>query len=171
MNERFILGFYKTLVILRDYLSEFVVGGGWAPFLYYRYLFNDRQREPVFTRDIDLLVKPKIPIIGQKTMDQLLVEAGFKTGFKSRENPPIVHYEGTIEGIDVEIEFLTDQTGSRPEVVLKVQEGLHAEALRYVSLLVENILVLTIDDTGLMDAPSPLTVKVPTPAAYLFQKG
>jgi len=26
-------------------------------------------------------------------------------------------------------------------------------------------------DTGLMDAPSPLTVKVPTPAAYLFQKG
>jgi len=171
MNDRFILGLYKTLIILRDYLSEIVVGGGWAPFLYDRYLFKNRHSEPVFTRDIDFMVKPKIPIIGQKTVDRLLVEAGLMAKFKSRENPPVIHYEGTIEGSDVEIEFLTNQTGSKSDAVLKVQDGLHAEALRYVSLLVENILVLTIDDTDLMNAPSPLTVKVPTPAAYIFQKG
>ncbi len=171
MNERLISGLYKTLNILGDYLPEIVVGGGWAPFLYYRYLFRNRRYKPVFTRDIDFLVKPKLPIIGIKTVDRLLVEAGLKAEFKSRDNPPIIHYEGTIEGIDVEIEFLTDQTGSKPDAVLKVQEGLHAEALRYVSLLIENTLVLTIDDTDLMDDPVPLAVKVPTPAAYIFQKG
>ncbi len=173
MNERFMSGLYKTLIILSDYLPEIVVGGGWAPFLYDRYLFRNRQHEPVFTRDIDFMVKPTIPLIGQKTVDQLLVEAGLRAKFKSRENPPVIHYEGTIEGSDVEIEFLTDQTGSKPDAVLEVQEGLHAEALRYVSLLVENILALTIDDTDLMNAPAPLavTVKVPTPAAYIFQKG
>ena len=164
-------GLYKTLLILSDYLPEIVVGGGWATFLYGRYLFKNRQREPVFTRDIDFMVKSKIPIIGKNTVDQLLVEAGLRAKFKSRGNPPVIHYEGTIEGSDVEIEFLTDQTGSKPDAVLEVQEGLHAEALRYVSLLVENILVLTLDDTNLIDALAPLTVKVPTPAAYIFQKG
>ena len=171
MNERFIAGLYKALFILSDYLPEIPIGGGWAPFLYDRYLFRDRRHEPVFTRDIDFMVKPKLPIIGQKTVDQLLTEAGLRAKFKSRENPPVIHYEGTIEGVDVEIEFLTDQAGSNPDAVLKVQEGLHAEALRYISLLVENILALTIDDSDLMDAPVPLTVKVPTPAAYIFQKG
>lgn len=91
-------GLYKTLIILRDYLPEIVVGGGWAPFLYDRYLFKNRHSEPVFTRDIDFMVKPKIPIIGQKTVDRLLVEAGLRAKFKSRENPPVIHYEGTIEG-------------------------------------------------------------------------
>jgi len=164
-------GLYKALIILSDYLPEIVVGGGWAPFLYNRYLFRNRQREPVFTRDIDFMVNPKIPIIGQKTVDQLLVEAGLSTKFKSREDPPVIHYEGTIDGSDVEIEFLTDQIGSKPDAVLEVQKGLHAEALRYVSLLVENTMVLIIDDTDLMNAPAKLTVKVPTPAAYIFQKG
>lgn len=58
-------GLYKTLIILSDYLPEIVVGDGWAPFLYGRYLFRNRQREPVFTRDIDFMVKPKSPIIGK----------------------------------------------------------------------------------------------------------
>jgi hypothetical protein len=71
----------------------------------------------------------------------------------------------------VEIEFLTDQTGSREDIVLEVQKGLHAEALRYVSILIDNSLELTIDDVGTLIGSSPIIVKVPTPAAYIFQKG
>jgi hypothetical protein len=33
MNEDFTHGFFNTLVILKSYLSEIVIGGGWAPFL------------------------------------------------------------------------------------------------------------------------------------------
>ena len=46
--------------------------------------------------------------IGKKTVDQVLVEGGFEAVFKSRDIPPIIHYEGKIENMDVEIEFLTD---------------------------------------------------------------
>ena len=49
MNEDFTRGFFNTLVILRNYLSEIVIGGGWAPFLYYRYLVGDRNHFPVLT--------------------------------------------------------------------------------------------------------------------------
>lgn len=48
--------------------------------------------------------------------------------------------------MDVEFEFLTDLTGSETESVKKVQPNLHAEALRYISLVVENVAVLTIED-------------------------
>jgi hypothetical protein len=46
---------------LREFLPEIVVDGGWAPFLYHRYLFRNIEREPIFTRDIDLMVRPKVP--------------------------------------------------------------------------------------------------------------
>ena len=57
MNDDFTHGFFNTLVILKSYLSEIVIGGGWAPFLYYRYLVGDRYHAPVLTSDIDLMVK------------------------------------------------------------------------------------------------------------------
>ncbi|MCB2149372.1 MAG: hypothetical protein KQI81_23025, partial [Deltaproteobacteria bacterium] len=76
MNDRLAGGLFKALGILREYLSEIVVGGGWAPFLYHRYLFRDCKREPIFTRDIDLMVRPKVPVVGRKTIDKVLLEAG-----------------------------------------------------------------------------------------------
>jgi predicted nucleotidyltransferase len=108
MPEDFKAGFLKTLWILRDYLSVIVVGGGWVPLLYYHYLVADKSIEPIRTRDIDLLVDTYVPVLGGKSIDRLLLEAGFKPIFRSSDTPPIIHYEATIEGEDVEIEFLTD---------------------------------------------------------------
>lgn len=171
MNDPFITGFLKTLLILKDYLPVIVVGGGWAPFIYYRYLLKDKEHEPIYTRDIDFMVQTQVPVIGSKTVDQLLVEAGFEVIFKSRNIPPLIHYEGNIGGFDVEIEFLTDQIGSMPDLILEVQNGLHAEALRFISILVENTIELTIDDIISEAVTSALKVKVPTPSAYIFNKG
>ena len=41
MIDNFSIGFLRTLWILRDYLHEIIVGGGWAPFLYYRYILQN----------------------------------------------------------------------------------------------------------------------------------
>ena len=141
MIDNFSIGFLRTLWILRDYLHEIIVGGGWAPFLYYRYILQNRVYEPVRTRDIDFMVKKEVPVIGNKTVDQLLIGAGFETKFKSRDNPALIHYEGIIEDVEVEIEFLTDQMGSNSEIVLKVQKDLHAEALRFISIIVDNVIL------------------------------
>ena len=171
MNDFFVSGFLKTLWILKDYLPVIVIGGGWAPFVYHRYLLGNTSHEPIRTRDIDLMVPRTVPIIGGKTVDQVLVEAGFKAVFKSRDIPPVIHYEGNIENMDVEIEFLVDQTGSNPEIVLEVQKGLHAEALRFISIVIENVTEVTIDEAVIAGQSSPLIVKIPTPAAYMFHKG
>ncbi len=103
MNDSFTIGFLRTLWILRDYLHEIIVGGGWAPFLYYRYLLRNRDYEPILTRDIDFMVKKEVPVVGTKTVDQLLIEAGFEAILKSRDNPPLIHYEGIIEDVEEEL--------------------------------------------------------------------
>jgi len=172
MMDDFARGLLKTLAVLRPYLPQIVIGGGWAPFLYYRYLAKNREHTPVLTRDIDFMVGHQIPIVGPQTIDEILTkEAKLTTAFKNLDNPAVIHYEGTIDGVEVEIEFLTDQTGSQEERVLIVQKGLHAEALRYVSIIVENTLLLEIDNAESAQGDGPLIVQVPKPAAYIFQKG
>lgn len=172
MLENFTRGLLKTLAVLRPYLPQIVIGGGWAPFLYYRYLAKNLEHTPVLTRDIDLMVRHQVPIVGTKTIDEILTkEAKLTAIFKNLGNPPVIHYEGIIDGAEVEIEFLTDQTGSLEEEVIVVQKGLHAEALRYVSIIVENTLMLEIDDAESEQVDALLIVQVPKPAAYIFQKG
>jgi hypothetical protein len=172
MMDDFARGLLKTLTVLRPYLLQIVIGGGWAPFLYYRYLAKNREHTPVLTRDIDFMVAHQIPIVGPQTIDEILTkEAKLTTAFKNLDNPAVIHYEGTIDGVEVEIEFLTDQAGSQEERVLIVQKGLHAEALRYVSIIVENTLLLEIDNAESAQGDGPLIVQVPKPAAYIFQKG
>lgn len=171
MNDLLVSGFFKTLRILKDYLPVIVIGGGWAPFIYHRYLLGNKSHETIRTRDIDFMVPLNVPVIGHKTVDQVLVEAGFEAVFKSRDIPPIIHYVGNIDNMDVEIEFLADQTGSNTDIVLEVQKGLYAEALRFISIVFDNVTEATVDDAVSVGHPSPLIVKVPTPAAYIFHKG
>lgn len=110
-------------------------------------------------------------MVGDKTVDRLLLEAGFKPTFRSSDTPPVVHYEGTIDGEEVEIEFLTDQRGAMDDIVIEVQQGLHAEALRFISILINNAIEVTIDDFRIGGGYHPLRVKVPSPEAYIFHKG
>jgi hypothetical protein len=168
MPENFKAGFLKTLWIIRDYLSEIVIGGGWVPLIYYHYLLADKSRETIRTRDIDLMVKLKLPVIGSKTVDQLLVEAGFKPNFKGRESPPVICYEGNIDGHEVEIEFLTDQKGAKEDVVIEVQKGLSAQSLRYISIPLTYVIEVEIDDIPVVEGSSPFKVKIPWPGAYIF---
>jgi hypothetical protein len=165
------IAFLNSIWILRAYLSDIVIGGGWAPLIYYHYLLGDKTKHPVRTFDIDLMVKDSVAVKGDKRIDQLLVEAGLTAAFKTIDTPPIIHYEGNIEGCDIEIEFLTDQKGSNPDVVIKVQEGLYAEALRYVSTATDNTIAVTIDDFRYPAMEQLFQVKVPTPQAYVFHKG
>jgi hypothetical protein len=165
------LAFLKAIWVLREYLSDIVIGGGWAPLIYCHYLLGDKTKNPIRTFDIDLMVKTSVPVKGDKTVDRLLTEAGLAATFKSTDTPPIIHYEGSIEGCDIEIEFLTDQKGSKPDVAIEVQKGLHAEALRYVSIATDNAIAVTVDDFKNQEMEERFQVKVPSSQAYIFHKG
>lgn len=170
MDNSFKKGFFKTLEILKDYLPDIVIAGGWAPLIYYHFLLSNKEIEPLRTKDIDIVVPIKLEKKAARTIDESLIEAGFKPRFKSRHTPPAVSYEGNIEGCEVEIEFLTELRGSGEDVVIKIQKGLHAQALRFISLLLENTIVVKIADF-ISPEGKILKIRVPAPAAFIFNKG
>lgn len=171
MSDDFKKGFLRTLWILKVYLPEIVIGGGWAPLIYYHYLFKDKSKLSIRTRDIDLFVNLNLPLLGDKTVDQLLEDAGLQGKFKGFNDPPVVYYEGTVDGEDVEIEFLTDLRGAKKDVVIEVQKGLNATALRFVSIILENTIAVEIDDLLIDGEIHPLIINAPSPEAYIFHKG
>lgn len=61
--------------------------------------------------------------------------------------------------------------GSREDKVIEVQKGLHAEALSYLSISLENVITVKIDDFDNESMPYLFEVKVPAPAAFIFHKG
>jgi hypothetical protein len=98
MANSFKKGFFRTLEILKDYLPDIVIAGGWAPLIYYHYLLSNKELEPLRTKDIDIVVPNKLEKKAARTIDESLIEAGFKPRFKSRHTPPAVSYVGNIEG-------------------------------------------------------------------------
>ncbi len=150
------------LAVLRPmepYLDQIVVCGGWTLVLYRRWVLKDGGPLPMATMDLDLAVPAKVGVAG-RTLDQLLLEAGFRENFIGREGPAISYIK---EGAP-EIEFLTPRKGDRPAKAIEVQPGLRAEPLRFLEVVLENTRLVEIPEAG-------LEVRVPTPEAYVYQKG
>jgi hypothetical protein len=126
---------FKTLAILKDYLQDIVIAVGWAPLIYYHYLLSNKNLNPLRTKDIDIVIPSKLEIVSDRTIDKLLIMAGLKAKFRSLHTPPVIHYEGNIEGCEVEIDFLTTQKNEKENKVIIVQKGLHAQSLAFISIM------------------------------------
>ncbi len=171
MKDELRKGFEQALLLLRDYLPDIVFGGGYALMVYYRYVVKDRESEPLRTGDIDVLVTERVPVRGGKTIDETLVQAELSPALKGRGLLPAVSYEGNIKGVDIEIEFLTDQKGPKEDEIIRVQEGLNAQAMRFTGISLENSMKVVLDDIYLGGTSEPVQIRVPTPAAFIFNKG
>lgn len=154
------------LKAVEPYLDDLVIAGGWVPYLYAAQEQPSEEAVGLKTRDLDLAVPRRIPE-REKTIDQLLSEAGFTCQPRSLDTPPVTHYVATHEGDQVEIEFITTARGADPGV-RAVQSGLTAQELRYVDLLLERRWAVPLDD--LSNGELEGHVWVPTPAAFILQK-
>ncbi len=161
-----LLSLFRTLVALKPYLRQVVIVGGWVPFLYRKYGNIPARHPAVHTTDIDIAVPLKVPLIGRASMDSLLLEAGF-TAQITGSYGPVVKYE--LISPATEIEFITPEIGRPGKPVITIQEGLKAQALRYVEILLGNTRQIKINDHA--EGMSVLVdVKLPSPAAYIYQK-
>lgn len=156
-----------VLNTLRPYLNDVVLAGGWVPFVYHRYVLP-HVPDPPRTYDVDLVVPPQLAVRAGQTVDEILTEAGCSQELLGDSNPPVTRYGLPLGKLEVEIEFLTTQTGKA--ATRAVQAGLSAQALPYLRLLSENAERVHIHDKvtgGTFDAD----VRVASPAAFVFQKG
>ena len=165
------MGLDPTLLMglkaLGPYLDDVVIAGGWVPYVFAAHEQPSAEAVALKTRDLDVAVARKVPE-REKSIDQLLQEAGFTCEYRSLETPPVTAYVATHAGAEVEIEFITNARGSG-QGVRSVQSGLTAQELRYVDLLLEHKWSLPLD--VLSDGELEGRVWLPTPAAFVFHKG
>lgn len=107
-EDKVISNFLKSIGPWRNYV---IIGGGYALIIYKLYLADQKlENTPVGTRDIDSLIPRRVPEISKKDIAKHLYEAGFTHVYKDIDIPPTEAYLKVIDGVEVEIEFLTDSS-------------------------------------------------------------
>lgn len=161
---------FKVVEVLGEYLSEIVFAGGWAPLIYYHYLIGDKARTPLLTQEFDLMVGRRVRKSG-KSLYELLQDAGLHPEPRDSSPRPAQIYSGEIEGNHLELEFFTPMTGRGGDRAVEVQDNLLALPLRYADIIVSAAMETVIDDHPLHSVTTPVTLLVPSPGAFIFNKG
>jgi hypothetical protein len=146
--------------------NHVVIGGGYAPIIYKLYLAGKNNgNPPAGTSDIDSLIDKRVPKISEKSIAKHLDEAGFAQMFKDRDNPATESYVKEINGVEVEIEFLTDNNtrGDKNKNIKIHGTGITAQQLTYLEL--------SINSTTKFKTFSGERGLVVTPEAWIFHKG
>lgn len=169
----------RLLLALEPYLGAVVLAGGWTPWFHRLLPRLLRPAHPaLFTYDFDVVVPTVLPPDPAGTMHQRLSDAEFVPLVAI--DPPVVIYQheswGRSEKAPVYTEMLTPLRGSildragQPKHVKRVQEGLTAQQLRYLDLLLHEPLDVDVGRAEELDMGRSLTVRLPNPATYILQK-
>ncbi len=161
LEDKIISEFLYSLGPWRDFV---IIGGGFALFIYKLNLADPRlENPPIGTRDIDSLIPRRVPEISKKNIAKHLYEAGFTPIFKDLDIPASESYVKLIDGLEVEIEFLTDSSTRNDKNKNIVIAGVVAQPLSY--------LTLSLQTTLQFQTYSGQTGRVVSPGAWMFHKG
>lgn len=147
----------EVLEAVKPYLSDIVLVGGWVPVVYEQ-CTSMLPTPMVRTADVDFACPSPLNVKG-KPLDHLLKSAGFRCEMSGPTPVPFCRY---VNERQLEIEFLTPLRGDGSVSVTELQEGLTAEPLRYLEILLTHTREVKVAD---------YIVRVPWLSAFLFQKG
>ncbi|MCU0662672.1 MAG: nucleotidyltransferase domain-containing protein [Myxococcota bacterium] len=167
---------------LGPYRDMAVLAGGMVPVIY-RHMESVRavERVPLTTFDLDIALPAKLSGRCQPHLAELLDKAAFETRLRGSDEPPVVIYQHARHGHagigPIYIEFLApltepemDRFGAQKRLV-EVQRHFHAQAIRYLGLLLESSLVVSSARVPALNIPKPgVEFRVPHPAMYVLQK-
>jgi Nucleotidyltransferase len=161
-------GFVQALKALGPRLDELVLAGGWAWYLYRKYLIGERSIPSEFTFDVDIVVPRRLPS-HRPQLDHLLAESDFESEMKGNERPPVTRYSWpSTKNAESTVEFLTPALSSGKDATLEVS-GIVAQQLRYINLLMHDPLGLEVEE-GSGEERFSGAVRVPRVGLFIWQK-
>ena len=160
-----------TLVALGDYLQDVVVVGGWVPHLYRAIWPSESPVEARRTFDLDAAVRGLLPVRQPSRLDVLLAAEGYKPILGGANGLAAQIYQSPPASDLLPIEFLAPLIGRREEATVEIQEGVTAQALRYLNILLENTFEVRVNAEAVAGSAGELTVRIPIPGAYVFHRG
>lgn len=169
-NEKFA----RVVEVLRPWLPDVVIAGGWAHRLHRLHAFAETPGYmPLMTRDVDIAIGRLAAIGGD--MREVLRASGFKEEMSGEARPPITYYHLGSPEQPFYVEFLTPLVGSEnrrdgtPNITTTTG-GVSAQKLRHLEILLRGPWSVDIGPDNGFPLEQPATVTVPNPAAYVAQK-
>jgi hypothetical protein len=160
-------GFVHALQALEPRLGDIVLTGGWAWYLYRKYLTGEKNLPGEFTLDMDLVV-PRT-LASRPQLDEMLELADFELEMSGDEHPPVSKYSWpSTEAPEAVVEFLTPARGSGETATLAVN-GVVAQQLRFLDLLLDDPVLLDVNEQA--ESESYIgRVRVPRVGLFVLQK-
>ncbi|MBI5874161.1 MAG: hypothetical protein HZB36_08535 [Candidatus Omnitrophica bacterium] len=145
-------------------LDDLILIGSWCIYFYKDYFDNVPyiDRAAIRTRDIDFLIDKPARIKHAVNIPELLKDLGFVTILKGREGYVKLDHP------DLMLEFLVPEKGKgtdKPVPLTKL--GMNAVALRFLSMLTENVIKIKIED---FDISMPHPINFALHKLIIFQR-
>ena len=147
----------STLAALGDYLQDVVVVGGWVPHIYRKIWPSESPVEARRTFDLDAAVGGPLTVRSRSRLDVLLAAEGYTPTLGGANGPAAQIYQSPPDSDLLPIEFLAPLTGRREQATIQIQEGVTAQALRYLNILLENTLEVRVSTEALAGSRDELT--------------
>jgi len=145
--------------------------------LFYRHhpFMQSTDLPPVYTKEADLVVRPRISSDDRRQVTDLLEDAGFvlfeAPGYRAQ--PGTQYFQDQADGAkrlaSSYIEFLAPLRGKQKEFI-HPQSGLRSQALRYVDLLDHEPLEVDAQSVESPGIDEPCAIRLPHPATFILQK-
>ncbi|MEW6455446.1 MAG: GSU2403 family nucleotidyltransferase fold protein [Acidobacteriota bacterium] len=156
--------FFEVLTDLKDYLDDLTLVGGWIPYVYSRFLWNNLSIRPVTTTDIDFGIGINKPKVYPRTIFELLSSLNYKERHPQMDRlyPVILYKEGKIR-----IDFIAPKEIEEEIIEKLVGRQIDINKIDKFDFLLKHQIALNIKDKK-----RKLSYKIncPKPSAFLYHK-
>jgi hypothetical protein len=178
MGVEFDRFFAQVVRTIEPYLDDVLCIGGCANALYRFHDFASHMSWGYLgTKDMDVATPQRLAVRGGKSLAVLMAEAGLEEEHRGSGQQAVVKYRPKDSDLAADLEFLCplsgvrgQRAGSPPPAACVVQDGLHAQPLRYLEILFSRPWSVNLATMAEFRNLVGIQVRVPNPAAYVVQK-
>jgi len=157
--------FFNVLEDLKDYLADLTLVGGWLPYVYSRFLWNNLVVKPVTTTDIDFGITDIKSKVYTRTIFEFLTTLDYKERHPQMDRlyPVVLYKEGKVR-----LDFIAPSR-IRDEIIENlVGKQIDIYKIDKFDFLLKNIIAI-----DLKDKKKGRTYKINCPkvSAFLYHKG
>ncbi len=151
----------KVVKDLEDFLPHLVLVGGWVPFVYVHFLWEETTQEPLLTMDIDFGLR-NLAFKGKETIAQRVIKKHYgEHHLEVGKDIPFVPVVNLGKDRNAEVEFISDPNMPDGMKQKLVGREIHVNILLFVDVLLEKTVPVSLEGTR---------IHVPDPAQYVFHK-
>jgi hypothetical protein len=159
-------GFLEAVTILKDYLPQIVIVGGWCPYLYARHLWKRKIPNIPTTLDIDVGVLETGSKHFETTVYEKLKSSGLALERLCAEEETPMEFIYKTKAVELKIDFITSFETSDDTLNRFLGSQLACNRIEAFELLLQKTLTVPIKIKM-----QTLSLRIPTPEIFLYHKG